>query len=419
MSKKSQTRHEPESGSGRTSGAPARDRATQAGPAGPAAEEGGGLWPGNSRARTDATDFQLATERTEKELAISARESLIRAAAHDLRSPLNGIQSWVHVLAGRVQDAPGAQRALAGIQNAVEQQVRLIETMSEALRIMNGSLCLRWQAASLSRIVAAQCARVADDARDRGVSLLAPESGVEVEADVDTLGEALRVVLAYMMRTAPTGEQVDIDVSRQSDRVLLWLGAPAGAAGVEGDAAAFTDSVPSGLVWAQRLIELNGGRLLGMPLDDHALHWRFLVCLRPPGLERPEGDEMPRLRREAAARAQADLGGLDLALVRGAGWEDLLRTLSALGARPRVLAAAQWPGEIPRQRCDLVLLPADLHDPADPGILDVPCLVYGGGVSVAGQDGARKPVARVLPPTSEPLRMAAAIRAACRPLAGL
>ena len=52
--------------------------------------------------------------------------------AHELRSPLNAIKTWTHVLEGQLQDAgPGVQRALEGIRVGIEEQVRLIETLLE------------------------------------------------------------------------------------------------------------------------------------------------------------------------------------------------------------------------------------------------------------------------------------------------
>ena len=49
--------------------------------------------------------------------------------AHELRSALNGIQTWTQVLAGRLmRDAdPEVLRALEGIADGVARQVRLIE----------------------------------------------------------------------------------------------------------------------------------------------------------------------------------------------------------------------------------------------------------------------------------------------------
>ncbi|MDP1153676.1 hypothetical protein, partial [Klebsiella pneumoniae] len=60
-----------------------------------------------------------------------------------LRSPLNGIQNWAYVLESQIAGgAPLMQRALAGIKTGVEQQVRLIEDLLDATRVMSGKLRL-------------------------------------------------------------------------------------------------------------------------------------------------------------------------------------------------------------------------------------------------------------------------------------
>jgi len=51
--------------------------------------------------------------------------------SHELRSPLNGIKSWTHVLENLLPDAqPPVQRALAGILIGVDHQVRLIDLLA-------------------------------------------------------------------------------------------------------------------------------------------------------------------------------------------------------------------------------------------------------------------------------------------------
>ncbi|HET7728693.1 MAG TPA: histidine kinase dimerization/phospho-acceptor domain-containing protein [Usitatibacter sp.] len=51
--------------------------------------------------------------------------------AHDLRTPLNGIKAWAHVLESHLDGSdPVARRAVAGILEGVAQQARIIEEMT-------------------------------------------------------------------------------------------------------------------------------------------------------------------------------------------------------------------------------------------------------------------------------------------------
>lgn len=70
------------------------------------------------------------------EAATLARDQFLAIVSHELRSPLNGIKSWTHVLENQLQesDDPTVQRAIAGIMIGVEQQVRLIDDLLDVTR---------------------------------------------------------------------------------------------------------------------------------------------------------------------------------------------------------------------------------------------------------------------------------------------
>lgn len=63
---------------------------------------------------------------------ITAARQLLARASHDLRAPLNGIQTWAHVLEHHLRGAPPpVARALAGIRTGIQDQVRVIEGLLE------------------------------------------------------------------------------------------------------------------------------------------------------------------------------------------------------------------------------------------------------------------------------------------------
>jgi signal transduction histidine kinase len=62
-----------------------------------------------------------------------AVEAFPVSIGHELRSALNAIQSWAHVLENELVDGgPAVKRAIAGIIAGVEQQVRIIESFEAA-----------------------------------------------------------------------------------------------------------------------------------------------------------------------------------------------------------------------------------------------------------------------------------------------
>ena len=71
------------------------------------------------------------------------RDHVLSLVSHDLRSPLNAIHSWAYVLDRKIDanDAT-AQRALEGIRNGVEQQVKLLESIVDTTRAETRALAL-------------------------------------------------------------------------------------------------------------------------------------------------------------------------------------------------------------------------------------------------------------------------------------
>ncbi len=101
-------------------------------------------------------------------------EQFLAAVAHELRSPLNGIQTWTHVLEAQMIDAnPAMQRALIGIQTAVDQQVRLLNRLLDAATVLGGSLHLSAHPVVLRGVLDEAINSVSDEAASKEISLSA------------------------------------------------------------------------------------------------------------------------------------------------------------------------------------------------------------------------------------------------------
>ena len=69
-----------------------------------------------------------------REPAAPPLDQALESLVHDLRTPLNGIQTWTHVLENQGVTDELSQRAVQGILIAVEQQARLIDQLAELAR---------------------------------------------------------------------------------------------------------------------------------------------------------------------------------------------------------------------------------------------------------------------------------------------
>lgn len=172
-----------------------------------------------ARAQRDR-DRLHAAERAARERAESAtqaRDQFLAIVSHELRSPLNGIQNWSNVLEGQMKtDAPSMMwRALAGIKNGVDQQVRLIEDLLDATRIMSGNLSLTTQIIEFRPVVEAAIASVGAAAAAKQIEIERDIrfDGEQVRGDPDRLQQIVWNLLSNALKfTAPKGHvKVSLD----------------------------------------------------------------------------------------------------------------------------------------------------------------------------------------------------------------
>ena len=157
--------------------------------------------------------------RRQAEAAARSRDEFLAIVSHELRSPLNGIQSWAHVLESqwrRPVEAPAdasallARRAVAGIRTGVEQQVRLIDDLLDATRIVAGKLSLSLGPLLLTPIVLAAAASVDVRAREKRIEFhvdLALADAM-LDGDADRLQQIVWNLLSNAIKFTPAGGNV-------------------------------------------------------------------------------------------------------------------------------------------------------------------------------------------------------------------
>ncbi len=159
----------------------------------------------------------------EEELA--AREELVSVVCHDLRTPINAMVGWLHVLSSPDTAQPVRERALDGIDRAVRQQKALVETMQDAARGLRGDLPLTIVEADLAGLVDAAVRRLVDASAARRVqwSCALPGESQPVRCDLPSTERALNLLLEGALRQAPPGATLTATVARDSRWVLLTV----------------------------------------------------------------------------------------------------------------------------------------------------------------------------------------------------
>ncbi|MEM5345744.1 sensor histidine kinase [Paraburkholderia azotifigens] len=170
-------------------------------------------------------EMPAVTERTARrsaETALFMRDHVLSLVSHDLRSPLNAIHSWAYVLDRKIDanDAT-AQRALEGIRNGVDQQVKLLESIVDTTRAETKALALNRAPFALRPLLDDTLGDVREGlAARRGVELAlnTPLAEQQMDGDRERLAAALWLLVTFAVEASASGTTVtleaDIDASK-------------------------------------------------------------------------------------------------------------------------------------------------------------------------------------------------------------
>ena len=173
----------------------------------------------------------LARERSARiqaETAARARDEFLAIVSHELRAPLNGIQSWAHILENYVQEAvsvPLAQRALSGIKTGVAQQVRLIEDLLDATRMMSGRLRLVKQPIMLLPIIqaAVESVRAAAQAKNIDIRSTLNITVEQIDGDPDRVQQIVWNLLCNAIKFTPDDGHIWLSAHCDDNQICITV----------------------------------------------------------------------------------------------------------------------------------------------------------------------------------------------------
>ena len=223
----------------------------------------------------------LARERSARadaENATLARDQFLAIVSHELRSPLNGIQSWAHVLENQLREAePPIQRALNGIRIGVDQQVRLIDDLLDVTRAISGNLGLAKQPMPLLPVLADAVESLRALAQEKGLQIVT-DYGIresEIHGDPDRIRQIFVNLVSNAVKFTPSGGC--IWVTARVDGAMASVEVRDNGAGVppeflpylfdpfrqadQGSSSRAQEGLGLGLALVQRLAELHGGHV--------------------------------------------------------------------------------------------------------------------------------------------------------------
>src|SRR5258708_7409319 len=180
-----------------------------------------------ARRRDEKRSQLLARERSARanaESATLARDQFLAIVSHELRSPLNGIKSWTHVLEHRLREAhPAARRALAGLKIGVEHQVRLIVDLLDATRPVTCNPGLVKQSMALLPVLADAVESLRAMALEKGLRVVTDYALAEheVHGDPDRVRQIFVNLISNAVKFTPPRGTIRVSAAVQDAMAVI------------------------------------------------------------------------------------------------------------------------------------------------------------------------------------------------------
>lgn len=177
------------------------------------------------RAQTEV-EQALQRERASRahaEEATRLKDEFLANLSHELRTPMNIIIGWAHLL--RIGALSGEQqtRAVEAIERAARSQAQLIEDLLDVSRIVTGKITLELSAVNPRRIIEAALETMRPAAQAKGIKIVPLlDTGVgTLRGDFARLQQVVCNLLSNAIKFTPTGGQVEVCLAQRNGEVEI------------------------------------------------------------------------------------------------------------------------------------------------------------------------------------------------------
>jgi signal transduction histidine kinase len=159
------------------------------------------------------------------ETANHAKDRFLAVLSHELRSPLQGVVGWSHLLRQGRLDAAASKHALDVIDRSLRQQVALVNDLLDVSRIIAGKLSMSRRAVDARNIVRAaleehQLAAEAKRVRIEHQSSIAGDDAT-ILGDRERLQQVVANLVGNAVKFTPEGGCVTVELRREGPEVVI------------------------------------------------------------------------------------------------------------------------------------------------------------------------------------------------------
>ena len=148
----------------------------------------------------------------------TTRREFVANVSHELRTPLASIKASAETLQdGAMEDAEASRQFLGRIIHNAERMSALVQDLLDLSRLESGEVNLNLAPVDVGRVVQEVVETYREQARAKGVSLVAAEGSgaAEATADESRLQQVLSNLVENAVKFTPSGGEVRVEVERR------------------------------------------------------------------------------------------------------------------------------------------------------------------------------------------------------------
>jgi signal transduction histidine kinase/ActR/RegA family two-component response regulator len=166
---------------------------------------------------------QAERARLDAESANRAKDEFLAVLSHELRSPLNAMLGWTHVLRQRPGDQTLVATALDTVERNIWAQAQVIDDLLDISRIRSGKFILDRSPVDIRATIRGAVETLAPSAESRHLKLRLqlPDEPLVVDGDAARLQRVAQNLLQNAVKFTPDGGAITVTASRRDGRIAV------------------------------------------------------------------------------------------------------------------------------------------------------------------------------------------------------
>jgi signal transduction histidine kinase len=163
--------------------------------------------------------------RAQAEEATRLKDDFLANLSHELRTPMNIIIGWAHLLRNGPLSEEQKVKAAEAIERAARSQAQLIEDLLDVSRIVTGQFRMQMQTVRIGTVLksAVDSLRMVAGAKQVIITLAQQADNPSVKGDPDRLQQVFWNLLSNAVKFTPAGGCVDVEMRAIGTHVVVTV----------------------------------------------------------------------------------------------------------------------------------------------------------------------------------------------------